>query len=104
MKLLFISIQGRIPVLIDRSRDNFVVFETAAILLYLADHYDKDKRFFFDSQTSPNDYSEMLQWIFFAHGGVGPMQGGLCPHHIRIIYEWGSALHQDKVGSPCIAR
>ncbi|KAJ7937116.1 glutathione S-transferase [Mycena leptocephala] len=66
---------GRIPVLVDRSRDNFVVFETAAILLYLADHYDKDKRFFFDSQTSPNDYSEMLQWIFFAHGGVGPMQG-----------------------------
>ncbi|KAJ6509882.1 glutathione S-transferase [Mycena vitilis] len=66
---------GRIPVLVDRSRDDFVVFETAAILLYLADHYDKDKKFYFDSKTNPNEYSELLQWIFFAHGGVGPMQG-----------------------------
>jgi len=66
---------GRIPVLVDRSRDNFVVFETAAILIYLAHHYDKNKVFFFDAATDPNDYSEMLQWIFFAHGGVGPMQG-----------------------------
>ncbi|KAJ7744508.1 glutathione S-transferase [Mycena maculata] len=66
---------GRIPVLVDRSRDNFVVFETAAILLYLAQHYDKQKKFTFDAETEPNDYSEMLQWIFWAHGGVGPMQG-----------------------------
>ncbi|KAJ7179927.1 glutathione S-transferase [Mycena crocata] len=64
---------GRIPVLVDRSRDNFVIFETAAILLYLAQHYDKDKKFTFDAET--NEYSEMLQWMFFAHGGVGPMQG-----------------------------
>jgi len=66
---------GRIPVLVDRSRDNFVVFETAAILLYLAQHYDTEKKFYFPFETSPNDWSETLQWIFFAHGGVGPMQG-----------------------------
>ncbi|KAJ7095364.1 glutathione S-transferase [Mycena belliarum] len=66
---------GRIPVLVDRSRDNFVVFETAAILLYLGQHYDKDNKFYFDPVKSPNEYSEMLQWIFWAHGGVGPMQG-----------------------------
>lgn len=66
---------GRIPVLVDRSRDNFVVFETAAILLYLQQHYDKEGKFGFDAQKDPNNYSEMLQWIFFAHGGVGPMQG-----------------------------
>jgi glutathione S-transferase len=66
---------GRIPVLIDRSRNNFVVFETAAILLYLAQHYDKDFKFWFNAETEPDAYSEMLQWIFFAHGGVGPMQG-----------------------------
>ncbi|KAJ6599131.1 glutathione S-transferase-like protein [Mycena vulgaris] len=66
---------GRIPVLVDRSKGDFVIFETAAILLYLAQHHDKDKKFFFDAEKSPKDYSEMLQWIFFAHGGVGPMQG-----------------------------
>ncbi|KAJ6515962.1 glutathione S-transferase [Mycena sanguinolenta] len=54
------------PVLVDRSRDNFVIFETAAILVYLAQ----------DPQVKlyENRENEMLQWIFFAHGGVGPMQ------------------------------
>ncbi|KAF9569037.1 glutathione S-transferase [Agrocybe pediades] len=66
---------GRIPVLVDHSRNDFPVFETAAILLYLAQHYDKDHVFWFDSEKEPDDYSEMIQWTFFAHGGIGPMQG-----------------------------
>ncbi|KAM5538701.1 hypothetical protein V8D89_007730 [Ganoderma adspersum] len=66
---------GRIPVLVDSNRDNFTVFETAAILLYLEQHYDTQLKFSFDPQTRPNEYSEMLQWIFFTHGGIGPMQG-----------------------------
>jgi len=66
---------GRIPVLIDRSRNDFVVFETAAILLYLASHYDKETKFFYGIPAHPDDWSVMMQWIFFAHGGVGPMQG-----------------------------
>ncbi|KAH9844005.1 glutathione S-transferase-like protein [Rhodofomes roseus] len=72
---------GRIPTLVDRSRNNFVVFETAAILLYLQQHYDKEKKFGFDPVTQADDYSVMLQWIFFAHGGVGPMQGQ--SHHFN---------------------
>ncbi|KAI0632436.1 glutathione S-transferase C-terminal-like protein [Trametes polyzona] len=66
---------GRIPVLVDRNRGDFAVFETGAILLYLAQHYDTLRRFAFDPQTRPDAYSEMLQWIFFTHGGIGPMQG-----------------------------
>ncbi|RDB17875.1 Disulfide-bond oxidoreductase YfcG [Hypsizygus marmoreus] len=66
---------GRIPVLVDRARDGFTVFESAAILLYLEQHYDKDLRFSFHPVDQPNDYSEMLQWIFWAHGGLGPMSG-----------------------------
>jgi glutathione S-transferase len=57
---------GRIPTLTDRSRGGFHVFETAAILVYLAQHYDKEKRFSFDVEKEANDYSEMLQWVFFA--------------------------------------
>ena len=57
---------GRIPVIVDRKRDNFAVFETAAILLYLQQFYDKDNKFGFDKEKEPNDYSETLQWIFFA--------------------------------------
>jgi len=72
---------GRIPVLIDHSRNDFVVFETAAILLYLAYHYDKESKFVFKAPTYPDDWSVMMQWIFFAHGGVGPMQGQ--SHHFH---------------------
>ncbi|KAI9001258.1 glutathione S-transferase C-terminal-like protein [Trametes punicea] len=72
---------GRIPVLVDRNRNNFNVFESAAILLYLQQHYDKENKFAFDRDSDPDNYSEMLQWIFFAHGGVGPMQGQA--HHFN---------------------
>ncbi|KAJ3999542.1 glutathione S-transferase C-terminal-like protein [Lentinula boryana] len=68
---------GRIPVLVDRSRNNFTVFETGAILLYLQQHYDKENNFGWDPKENPDEYSQSLQWIFFAHGGVGPMQGQL---------------------------
>lgn len=57
---------GRIPALVDRSRNNFNVFESAAILLYLQQHYDKENKFAFDRDADPDNYSVMLQWIFFA--------------------------------------
>ena len=57
---------GRIPVLVDRARNNFVVFETAAILLYLAQHCDLERKFSFDSERQQQEYSEMLQWISWA--------------------------------------
>ncbi|KAF8987515.1 glutathione S-transferase [Cyathus striatus] len=74
---------GRIPVLVDNSRGNFTIFETAAILLYLAQHYDKNHQFWFDPATDPDNYSVMLQWIFFTHGGVGPM-GGQAHHFMNV--------------------
>jgi len=66
---------GRIPVLVDRSRNDFAVFETSAILLYLAQHYDKDLKFGFNPIKDADEYSVVLQWLFFSHGGLGPMQG-----------------------------
>ncbi|KAI0770324.1 glutathione S-transferase C-terminal-like protein [Fomes fomentarius] len=66
---------GRIPTLVDRSRNNFAVSESAAILFYLQQHYDKENKFSFDKDKDPDSYSELLQWIFFTHGGIGPMQG-----------------------------
>ncbi|KAF7985521.1 hypothetical protein HWV62_3745 [Athelia sp. TMB] len=70
---LEINPNGRIPALVDHSRGDFKVFETAAILLYLEQHYDPERKFTFDPQS--DEYSEMLQWIFFTHGGVAPMMG-----------------------------
>ncbi|PPR05367.1 hypothetical protein CVT24_007981 [Panaeolus cyanescens] len=57
---------GRIPVLVDRQRGNLPVFETAAILLYLAHHYDVQHRFCFDPHSDPDDHNTMLQWMFWA--------------------------------------
>ncbi len=56
---------GRIPVVVDPNRRYFVVFETAAILLYLEQQYDTVHELSFDPQAQPDEYSRMLQWMFF---------------------------------------
>ncbi|KZV63636.1 glutathione S-transferase-like protein [Peniophora sp. CONT] len=93
-----INPNGRIPALIDRSRNDFKVFESASILLYLTHHFDKEKKFTFDPISEADDYSEMLQWVFFAHGGVGPMMGQAI-HFYKFAPEkipYGIKRYQDE--------
>ncbi|KIM33506.1 hypothetical protein M408DRAFT_155695 [Serendipita vermifera MAFF 305830] len=83
----FININpnGRIPALTDYNNNGgFNVFESAAILLYLAQKYDTDRKFSF--APGSNEESEALQWIFFTHGGIGPMQGQ-AHHFVRYAPE-----------------
>jgi len=63
---------GRIPAI---THDGFPVFETSAILVYLANEFDKERKLSRDPVKDPKGYSIELQWLFFVHGGVGPMQG-----------------------------
>ena len=60
---------GRIPVIVDRENDDFVVFESGAILLYLAETTGRL------IPANPKDRSQVIQWLRFQMGGIGPMQG-----------------------------
>lgn len=59
-----INPNGRVPAIIDHNNGDFKVFESAAILLYLAGRYDKDHKFSFEAGSK--DESEALQWILFS--------------------------------------
>ncbi len=60
---------GRIPAIVDQENDNFAVFETGAIMIYLA---EKAGRLL---PTDAKKRSVALQWLMFQMGGVGPMMG-----------------------------
>ncbi len=66
---LRINPNGRIPAIVDRDAGDFAVFESGAILIYLA---EKTGQLL---PADPLERSVALQWLMFQMAGVGPMQG-----------------------------
>ena len=66
---LALNPNGRIPVIVDHEAGHWTVFESGAILLYLA---EKTGKFL---PEGAEGRSLAMQWLMFQMGGIGPMQG-----------------------------
>ncbi len=66
---LKINPNGRVPAIIDRANGDLTIFESGAILLYLAEKAGR---------LMPKDEHgryQVIQWVMWQMGGLGPMQG-----------------------------
>ncbi len=66
---LTICPNGRIPAIVDTDNDDLAIFESGAIMLYLAKK---------SGQLMPADdkgESRVTQWLMFQMAGIGPMMG-----------------------------
>ena len=80
-----ISPANKIPVIVDNDNKQ-TVFESGAILLYLAKKYHKF--------LNEDKYWEIIQWVFFQMAYVGPMLGQA---HQYLFYNPGkSKFAEDK--------
>ena len=60
---------GRIPVIVDRAENDLPVFESGAIMIYLA---EKAGRLL---PTERRARARVISWLMFQMGGIGPMMG-----------------------------
>ena len=79
-----ISPSNKIPVIVDKENKQ-TIFESGAILLYLAKKYNK-------FLTNEN-YWDVVQWLFFQMAYVGPMLG---QHHQFHHYNPGKSEFGEK--------
>jgi len=83
---LKINPNGRIPAIIDRDNDDFVVFESGAIMIYLADKAGK----LIPTETKAR--SRVIQWLMFQMGGIGPMMG-----QANVFYRYFPEKYQPAI-------
>ena len=79
-----ISPSNKIPVIVDKN-NNQTVFESGAILLYLAKKYNKF--------LNEDNYWEIIQWVFFQMAYVGPMLGQA---HQYLFYNPGKSKFAEE--------
>ncbi|KAG6153434.1 hypothetical protein E4U22_004046 [Claviceps purpurea] len=72
---LEINPNGRIPAITDTlpNGEKIRVFESGAILEYLVERYDTDHKMSYPRGSA--EHFEVLSWLHWSMGGLGPMQG-----------------------------
>ncbi|KAH9919705.1 glutathione S-transferase C-terminal-like protein [Fomitopsis serialis] len=78
---------GRTPTLIDHGNNDFVVWESNAIMVYLVEKYDTEHKI---SVSDADEKAQQLQWLFFQASGQGPYYGQAA---------WFKLWHPEKLPS-----
>ncbi|KAH9931778.1 glutathione S-transferase C-terminal-like protein [Amylocystis lapponica] len=78
---------GRVPTLVDHKNNDFVVWESNAIMTYLVEKYDLEHKI---SVVGFEDKIVQLQWLFFQSSGQGPYFGQAA---------WFIRFHPEKIPS-----
>ncbi|UZJ55578.1 hypothetical protein CBS101457_004898 [Exobasidium rhododendri] len=81
-KFMAINPNGRVPALVDHVANDFCVWESGAILLYLVDAYDKQGSFY---GHTAQERAVTAQWLTFQLSGLGPVQGNL--HNVHHFWQ-----------------
>lgn len=81
-----INPNGRIPAIIDKGADGFPIFESGAIMVYLAEKTGKLL------PTDAKGRSLVMQWLMFQMGGVGPMMG-----QANVFSRYWSEVYQPAI-------
>jgi len=78
---------GRIPAIIDHRNNDFVLWESGAILIYLVEKYDTERKI---SVSDADEKYKQLQWLMFQMSGQGPYYGQSI---------WFQIFHPEKIPS-----
>ncbi|KAI4213977.1 MAG: hypothetical protein LQ351_003381 [Letrouitia transgressa] len=77
---------GRVPAIEDPNT-GLTLWESGAIILYLVEQYDTEKKLTYDTLVEKN---QLTQWLMFQMSGQGPYYGQA---------SWFHVLHSEKVPS-----
>lgn len=66
-EMLQLNPNGRLPILIDHENNDLVIWESGAIIQYIVDKYDTDKKISFENEANK---FHAIQWLSFQISGM----------------------------------
>ena len=87
-QFLEVSPNNRIPAIVDKENNNYSLFESGAILMYLAEKSGK-----LINKSNSDEYYRTIEWLMWQMGGVGPMFGQV--HHF-VKYNKGKSAYAEE--------